>query len=85
MEFEGEAEGSYLPGAPAVMYLRNGDPGYPADPPEFEIDEARILKIDNVLLPSPLELDGKGIQELFDNHYDHLLQKAIDTYDGGEE
>jgi len=23
------------PGRPAVMYLRNGDPGYPEDPPEL--------------------------------------------------
>lgn len=27
----------YWPGRPAVMYLRNGDPGYPEDPPELEI------------------------------------------------
>lgn len=26
----------YRPGRPAVMHLRNGDPGYPADPPEIE-------------------------------------------------
>jgi len=25
------------PGHPAVMYLPNGDPGYPADPPEVEV------------------------------------------------
>ena len=24
-------------GRPAVMYLRNGDPGYPADPDEIEV------------------------------------------------
>ena len=27
---------AYTPGRPAVMYLRNGDPGYPADPPEVD-------------------------------------------------
>lgn len=27
---------SYAPGRPAVMYLRNGDPGYPAESPEVE-------------------------------------------------
>lgn len=26
----------YRRGRPAVMYLRNGDPGYPADPDEIE-------------------------------------------------
>ena len=25
------------PGRPAVMYLRNGDPGYPEDPAELEV------------------------------------------------
>lgn len=27
--------GTYDPGSPAVYYLRNGDPGYPGDPPEI--------------------------------------------------
>lgn len=27
----------YRAGRPAVMYLRNGDPGYPADPDEIEL------------------------------------------------
>ena len=27
---------NYTKGRPAVMYLRNGDPGYPADPAEVE-------------------------------------------------
>jgi hypothetical protein len=30
-------EYQYVPGRPAVMYLRNGDPGYPADPEEVDI------------------------------------------------
>ena len=28
---------NFLAGRPAVMYLRNGDPGYPADPDECEL------------------------------------------------
>ncbi len=28
---------SYSPGTPDVVYLKNGDPGYPGDPPEVEI------------------------------------------------
>ena len=27
----------FRPGRPARMYLRNGDPGYPADPDELEV------------------------------------------------
>lgn len=30
------------PGRPAKMYLRNGDPGYPAEPDEIEFQSARI-------------------------------------------
>ena len=39
MDWEAEYEITfeYRPGRPAVMYLRNGDPGYPADPPEIEL------------------------------------------------
>lgn len=28
---------SYTKGTPAVMYQRNGDPGWPAEPPEIEV------------------------------------------------
>ncbi len=33
----------YSPGRPAVMYLKNGDPGYPADPPEVDFVEANLV------------------------------------------
>lgn len=39
-EPEVEVEASYTPGSPAVMYLRNGDPGHPEEP-----DEVEILKV----------------------------------------
>jgi hypothetical protein len=44
--------GSYYKGRPMVMYLRNGDPGYPEEPPEFEIDK--------------IELNGEDITDFFD-------------------
>ena len=34
---EHEVTFEYRPGRPAKMYLRNGDPGYPADPDELEV------------------------------------------------
>jgi hypothetical protein len=36
----GEAEVSftYSPGTPDVWYMPNGDPGYPGEPPEVDID-----------------------------------------------
>jgi hypothetical protein len=36
-EYDVTVEYDWTPGRPAVMYLRNGDPGYPEDPAEFEI------------------------------------------------
>jgi len=39
-EIECEITFSYSPGRPAVMYLRNGDPGYPSDPAEIELVSA---------------------------------------------
>lgn len=40
---------TYSPGRPAVMYLRNGDPGYPADPAEVEFVSAHI-EVDDPML-----------------------------------
>ena len=33
---------TYTPGMPGKMYLRNGDPGYPEEPAEVEIDEVIV-------------------------------------------
>lgn len=32
----------YSPGTPDVMYLPNGDPGYPGDPEEFEVTKIEL-------------------------------------------
>lgn len=44
--------GNYSCGRPAAMYLCNGDPGYPEEPPEFEITK--------------IELNGEDITDFFD-------------------
>jgi hypothetical protein len=38
VEGEVTADFSYYPGRAAVMYLRNGDPGYPEEPDEIELE-----------------------------------------------
>lgn len=49
------AEFNYWPGTPDVMYMPNGDPGYPGDAPDLELtalwfgDGANSLKAVNVL------------------------------------
>src|SRR5689334_1290896 len=36
-EYDACCTANYWGGSPDVMYLSNGDPGYPGDPPEAEI------------------------------------------------
>jgi hypothetical protein len=45
-------EGDYSRGCPEVMYLHNGDPGYPKEPSEFDIRK--------------IELNGEDITGFFD-------------------
>lgn len=46
---------NHRPGRPAVRYLRNGDPGYPADPAEVEFVSAEPEP--GVTLPAALKRD----------------------------
>jgi len=39
---------SYIKGSPAVMYQRNGDPGWPADPPEIELLDVALHNGDGI-------------------------------------
>ena len=57
---------NYTPGTPDVYYLRNGDPGYPGDPPELEILSARVGNIEIV----SLLLDN---EKVFEGLFEQLL------------
>lgn len=59
--------GKYSKGSPMVMYLRNGDPGYPEEPPEFYIEK--------------VELKGEDITDFFDNLVNRVYidHKYVDT------
>lgn len=58
---------NYTAGSPAVMYQRNGDPGWPGDPAEIDVIEAKLVDGDG-LNPTPDQvlqwaqdyLDGDG-------------------------
>ena len=55
---------SFTKGRPAVMYLRNGDPGYPADPHEVEL--VSVKPVDPALvLPSNLQKEMDDWAERF--------------------
>lgn len=50
----------YTPGTPDVWYLRNGDPGYPGDPEEIEIERIRIGQEDVTELLATLWVEKRG-------------------------
>jgi len=47
---------TYKRGSPAVMYQRNGDPGWPAEPAEIEFISAKLVNGDG-LRPTQDQLD----------------------------
>ncbi len=65
---EFEVEFDYSPGCPAVMYLKNGDPGYPEEPAELDVTHFSLNKIsfrDTERKPSAFE--RAYWQERFEN------------------
>jgi hypothetical protein len=66
------ATGTKSPDVPAKMYLKNGDPGYPAEPGEVEIEKIICT-------------DEEGNQVEFDeSQYDALEEYIFDTVDTSE-
>ena len=61
-----ECEGGYTKGHRAVPYFRNGDPGYPEEPPEFALESVKVGGVEIIEM-----LDG-----LFAEHY-NVFTKAI--------
>ena len=77
-EIECEITFTYSPGRPAVMYLRNGDPGYPADPDEIEFLSAAPYCNGK---PSPF-LDYADMQH---DTLDDLARAWLESEDGVSE
>lgn len=65
----------YVRGNPGCRYLRNGDPGYPPEPDEFDVREISIIT-DTSTEPAPawlhslLARDDHFIERLAEKHYD---------------
>jgi len=65
-------------GRPAVMYLPNGDPGYPAEGPEYELD----LKTDlSFLNNTELEIQ---VERWMDLNYEAIAEEAFNQLTEGE-
>ena len=70
-DVELEIQFSYTPGRPAVMYLPNGDPGYPADPAEVDIEEIHVWGVDVT-------------KSVPDRIYDYLKERILEMAEMGE-
>jgi hypothetical protein len=71
----------YRKGTPAVMYQRNGDPGWPAEPAEVEIISTKLIKSDGVAL-SPDQIEQMAEDWLNGSGYDRAIEQVeLDTPD----
>lgn len=78
----------YLTGSPAVMYQRNGDPGWPAEPTELDFISAELMDGDG-LAPTQEQvdqwakdwLDGDGYGEACEHAEDMLHPDPDDERD----
>lgn len=67
----------YEPGRPAVWYLSNGDPGYPAEP--AEIDVIRTVRSDT---GEEIDIDTSNMQsELIAAAEDESERQYFERYD----
>lgn len=74
------AEWDYYPGTPDVHTLRNGDPGYPGDPPELNIlsltSDPEGLPLDALLSFADFE---DWLADALQPDIDAALQDALDN------
>lgn len=65
---------TFTPGSPAVMYQRNGDPGWPAEPAEVEVTRV-TLRADGEKLDCPKWLEQRILTRIDD---DTLVEHALE-------
>lgn len=68
-----QASGCIHPGCSACFYLKNGDPGYPAEPEEVEFDEVVCFDSDG----NSVEFD----ESQYDDLESYVLENAPEDYD----
>jgi len=81
-----EVEYKFYPGSPAVMYLSNGDPGYPAEPNEVEIVSAKANGVEVELTDAEIEQVEVAAEENisepdYDEDHDYPDDQEYPEYD----
>ncbi len=69
-------------GRPAVMYLRNGDPGYPADPDEVEFVSVLPGSSDDLVQQA---LEDEAQTWLSSEGYDAAIEVAAEDHEAARE
>jgi len=61
---------TYTPAIPAVMYLRDGSPGYPAEPAEVDIHSVKVCGVEMIqaIPEQQLEYLYERVLEEAENH-----------------
>ena len=87
---EVQIEYTFSAGRPAVMYLRNGDPGYPADPAEADLISVKCVHPLNDAMQKMLDewageyLGTEGYEDAIENARDdgeRDYDRALDAYE----
>ena len=69
---------TFSPGSPAVMYQRNGDPGWPAESAEVEMD---YVEVDGIRLDEKHPLAIWAAEYLTEGHgYEHACREAVEDW-----
>lgn len=83
-EVDVEVEYSYSPSTPDVMYLSNGDPGYPGDPEECEILSVKLDEKNGRVLGED-EIDEKTYERLTEQISEEARNEAEGRYEDAME
>ena len=73
---EMEVTGEYYKGCRGRMYLRNGDPGYPDEPAEFEIESIKIGDVEVLSLFDDMAV--RKIRALGGSYYEEVFFEIED-------
>jgi hypothetical protein len=74
-----EIKYNFTKGSPAVMYQRNGDPGWPEEPAEVEATDAKLLEGDG-LTPTQEQVWQWAQDWIGNKGYQFACEHALDEY-----
>ena len=84
--WEVRVEYTFSPGRPAVMYLRNGDPGYPEEGPEIEIADILVEDWPGPFWRTATQDEYERFSECaLDDRFDDMVEGALNDRQDAEE